>query len=288
MKNILFLTDYGEHAKYIYQYALRIGQHFNASIHFGHIMSVPTYPTLEDDFGVNTMYSEMLDSMTDERFDEETEKLKGFALAQTPKQNHGQLGDYFIRIGDKVTEILDLATQENIDLIVMGMHQKSKIANALFGNLSLKIIEKSNCPVFLVPRKAMFMGINNIAYAAYLEQTDLSVIRRLLEWAIAFDAKLHVVHITKDVDTTKAGQKMEQLEDLFEKEIAEDRIHFKLVIEGIIEKEIVQHIKAIKADMVALTKHDRSFWSHLLKPSMTTDIIGEVDIPVLTIRIKKT
>jgi len=114
----------------------------------------------------------------------------------------------------------------------------------------------------------MFMGINNIAYAAYLEQTDLSVIRRLLEWAIAFDAKLHVVHITKDVDTTKAGQKMEQLEDLFEKEIAEDRIHFKLVIEGIIEKEIVQHIKAIKADMVALTKHDRSFWSHLLKPSM--------------------
>jgi len=107
MKKILFLTDYGEHAKYIYQYALRIGQHFNASIHFGHIMSVPTYPTLEDDFGVNTMYSEMV---------EETEKLRGFALAQTPKQNHGQLGDYFIRIGDKVTEILDLATQERLPM----------------------------------------------------------------------------------------------------------------------------------------------------------------------------
>lgn len=285
MKNILFLTDYAEHTKYTYQYALRIGQHFNAIIHFGHIFPLPSPSILEDDFGADVAVDSEIDKHLEAQFDIETEKLKEFAKAQTPKPSHYLIGDFFIRAGNTTEEILDIANGEKIDLIVMGMRQKSKLANTLFGNIALKIIDKAPCPVFLVPKRAMYMGLNNIVYASDYESPDLLSLQLLLEWAKAFETTLHVIHVVTKTTHIKSTPYIDALIKAFPIELEEGLLEFQFV-EGDIKKEIIQHVKDMNGDMVALTKGNRKYWNYLLDNSITNGILGEVDIPVLVFKRK--
>lgn len=285
MKNILFLTDYAEHTKYIYQYALRIGQHFNATIHFGHIFPLPSPSVLEDDYGSNIILDPVLDNYLEAQFDLQTEKLKDFAKAQTPKSHQHLIGDFFIRTGNKTQEILDIANGEKIDLIVMGMSQKRKIANALFGNVALEVIDKAPCPVFLVPKKAMYLGFKNIVYASDYESPDLIALQLLLEWAKAFETTLHVIHVITKTTHIKSIPYIDALINAFPLELEEGLLEFQFV-EGEIQKEIIQHVKDMKGDMIALTKGNRKYWTYLLDNSITHGILGEVEIPVMVFKRK--
>lgn len=72
MKNILFLTDYSKHSKYSYQYALRIAQHFNSTINFGHVF-LPVSPIVVTEEAEDLPYVEIF---IDQEYEEETETLK--------------------------------------------------------------------------------------------------------------------------------------------------------------------------------------------------------------------
>lgn len=283
MKNILFLTDYSKHSKYSYQYALRIAQHFNSTINFGHVF-LPVSPIVVTEEAEDLPYVEIF---IDQEYEEETETLKAFAEAQTHEQDQYLLGDFFVRSGNIAAEILGIIESGNIDLVIMGMQQQSKLENALFGNLSLEIIDKAPCPIFLVPKKALYTGINNIVYASDFSEPDLPSFRLLLAWAKAFDATLHVIYVMPKTLEIKASPYVDTLVEAFPKEFEEGLLELQYV-EGNVQKEIVQHVKDLNADMVALTKRNRTFWKSLLTPSITEGVIGVVDIPVLVFKRKKT
>ena len=216
-------------------------------------------------------------------YEEETEKLKFFAERQTPKANRHQLGDFFIRSGNVATEILEIANAKQIDLIVMGMSQKKKLANALFGNISLAVLNKAPCPVFLVPPQAMYLGINNIVYAVDFEKPDLVSLRLLLEWAKAFDTTLHLLYVIPYTVVIKPTPYIDAFLEAFPEEIAEGLIEFQYVT-GDIQKEIIEYVKDIDADMVVLAKGARKFWKYLLTPSLVERIAGEIDVSVLVFK----
>jgi len=283
MKNILFLTDYSVHSKYHYQYALKIAQHFNATIHFGHISLSVTSVLLEDEMDGSIMFARNLENYVEIEYEEETEKLKFFAEGQTPKQNRHQLGDFFIRSGNVATEILDIANTAQIDLIVMGMRQKKKLANTLFGNLALAVLDKAPCPVFLIPPQAMYLGITNIVYAVDFETPDLVSLRLLLEWAKAFETTLHLLYVITYSAIIKPAPYIDAFLEAFPEEIAEGLIEFQYV-KGDIQNEIIEYVKDIDADMVVLAQGARKFWKYLLTPSLVERVAGEIDVPILVFK----
>lgn len=285
MKNILFLTDYSVSAKYIYQHAFRIGRHFNATIHFGHIFPVPAPIVINDELGKTVVHAPGVGPFLEAQYEAGREKLKNFAIRNTPSINHNLIGDVFVRGGNKAQEILNIVADERIDLIVMGMNQSNKLDNVLFGNLSLEVIEKASCPVFLVPKNAIHLGINNIVYASDYELPDVDSLNLLLEWTKAFDATLHIMHVVRPFVENNPIPYIDALLAEFQEDIDEDHLRFSIV-QGDIKKELIQHVKETDADMVVLTKHDRKFWDYLLTPSITEGVIGEVDIPVLIFKRK--
>lgn len=290
MKNILFLNDYSEHAKYIFQYALRVGQHFGATINAAHILDVSLLPLvlMEDDSVINEpYYTTNIQKWSEEKFEEETIKLQSFIVQQTPKQSHSLIGDFHIREGDTVTEILDIIKKEKIDLVVLGMNQQNKLANALFGNLSLKMIDKAPCPVLLVPRKAAYLGIDDIAFAVDFNNHDLASIQYMIEWARAFQARLHVIHAALSYsDYAHAVEDVEKWKDHYYKEITAGEIKFYFLI-GDEEEKIEGFASEIDADLMCLSTHIRGVWAHLLEPSITKDVARKVEIPILVIKPSK-
>ncbi|MBF7097687.1 universal stress protein [Alkalibacter mobilis] len=55
-----------------------------------------------------------------------------------------------IRYGSPSLQIMDVATEEDVDLIVMGSHGRGFVSGALIGSVSQKILHNSKCPVLIV------------------------------------------------------------------------------------------------------------------------------------------
>lgn len=54
-------------------------------------------------------------------------------------------------LGDPVGEIVRYATDNRIDLVVMGTHGDGVLRRIIFGSVSKSVVEHSPCPVLLVP-----------------------------------------------------------------------------------------------------------------------------------------
>jgi len=54
------------------------------------------------------------------------------------------------RVGSPYEQIIKLAEEEEIDLIVMGTHGRSGIAHFLIGSVTEKVIRTSPCPVLVI------------------------------------------------------------------------------------------------------------------------------------------
>ena len=52
--------------------------------------------------------------------------------------------------GDPSTEIVRVANDRNIDLIVMGTHGRSGLSRALLGSIADKVVRTASCPVMVV------------------------------------------------------------------------------------------------------------------------------------------
>ena len=55
-----------------------------------------------------------------------------------------------VRDGDPAKEILRLATERNVDLIVMGTHGRTGSSRLLYGSVCQKVLRRANCPVMAV------------------------------------------------------------------------------------------------------------------------------------------
>ena len=52
-----------------------------------------------------------------------------------------------IKTGKPFVEIIDTATEENIDLIIIATHGHSGVEHILFGSTAEKVVRKASCPV---------------------------------------------------------------------------------------------------------------------------------------------
>jgi nucleotide-binding universal stress UspA family protein len=57
-----------------------------------------------------------------------------------------------VRAGVPVDEIIQFATDTDIDLIVMGTHGRGWLAHVLLGSVTEKVVRKAPCPVLTVRR----------------------------------------------------------------------------------------------------------------------------------------
>ena len=79
----------------------------------------------------------------------EAECLRGLeALAQ--KKLAGVPHDVFVASGNAATEILKLATERGIDLIVMGTHGRTGMKRFVLGSVAERVVRESPVPVLTI------------------------------------------------------------------------------------------------------------------------------------------
>lgn len=55
-----------------------------------------------------------------------------------------------IEVGDPASEIVRVANQENVDMIVMGTHGRTGLSRLLMGSVAELVVRRARCPVLTV------------------------------------------------------------------------------------------------------------------------------------------
>ena len=134
-ENILVPLDGSECAEMVLPKVEKLAKDLKASIHLLMVVYAHTFlgvDRVEAEVAVVQKAEEYLKKMEDQL------KAKGFNV-----YTH-------IRYGDEAEEILDHASQKDVDMVAMTTHGRSGIKRFLLGSVAEKILRHSPKPVFLV------------------------------------------------------------------------------------------------------------------------------------------
>jgi universal stress protein A len=122
VRQILFPTDYSEISRIAGRTAAQLARHFDARLHVIHVVPSVTDPGPREALST--------------------------AIADLASQV-----DVITAIvnGRPAREIVDYATQHDIDLVVMGTHGRTGVSRALLGSVAEAVVRRAPCPVLTVP-----------------------------------------------------------------------------------------------------------------------------------------
>ncbi len=141
LKKILFPTDFSEYSLHAFPYARRFAEAFHAKLYLLHV--VEPMRVLVDDLLAPASLLQM------ETEAEERGRARLRELIDLPMRATLEIEERVIR-GVPFTEIVRVAREEEIDLIVLATHGLSGIAHLLIGSTAEKVVRKAPCAVLTV------------------------------------------------------------------------------------------------------------------------------------------
>jgi nucleotide-binding universal stress UspA family protein len=143
-KNIAFCTDFSTHADEAFVVAKDLAWHYGATLHIIHVMV---------NFSVSPpLHSTYMPIEYDPKFVEEVAKAASEAIETRYVAALKEKQPYEVHLlsGYSSTEILRLAKDNDLDLIVMGSHGLTGLAHVLFGSTADRVVRKAPCSVLTV------------------------------------------------------------------------------------------------------------------------------------------
>ena len=184
--------------------------------------------------------------------------------------------DYFI------DAIRNQIQEKNIELIVMGTKGASGIKKIIIGSNTGDIITKVKCPVFVVPEKAIFKTLEEIAfptdYNLFYQTKILSSISNLVK---SFDAGIRILHVAKKEDELTDFQKenKEYLNDFF----MDEKHSFHRVTNKKIDAGVQCFIESRNIDMIVMIAKNLNLFQQILFKPTVEEISYHTEIPFLVL-----
>ncbi|MGD1975442.1 MAG: universal stress protein [Desulfobacterales bacterium] len=143
IKRILCPTDFSENSKHAMKYALTLAALSQAELELFHVVEPITYPQSTE------LFEPVLDEV------ELTMKM-GAAFQKQLEDQVAALKEEYpktegkIVTGNTFLEIIQVARDEKVDMIVMGTHGRTGLAHVLIGSVAEKVVREAPCPVLTV------------------------------------------------------------------------------------------------------------------------------------------
>jgi nucleotide-binding universal stress UspA family protein len=138
MRRILVPTDFSDSARQALDWAVALAREFKAEILLLHVVENLTVGYASDLFPVPMA--------------EVYEEIAGYARSELAKlveevRGRGVSAETRLAQGTPSAEIIRVAKEEPVDLIVLGSHGKGLLDHALFGSTTERVVRKAPCPV---------------------------------------------------------------------------------------------------------------------------------------------
>lgn len=147
IRTILLPTDFSECANYALSYAASLARQFSASIICVHViepvMPAVGYTGLTEPLPISDL-SEQLEESAERELPKigECEDCTGLEIEE------------LIVHGDASSEIVRVASERKVDLIVIASHGRTGLGRILFGSTAESVVRHAPCPVLVVKPSA--------------------------------------------------------------------------------------------------------------------------------------
>lgn len=141
MKKILLPIDFSDYSKNALRYAIDFNEQFQAEFLLLYVIEPVIYPA---DFSFGQVALPSMESELRERGQFQLDKLIEEEVPATMK------AQAIIRHGKPFVEIIRVAKEEQVDMIIIATHGHSGFEQILFGSTAEKVIRKAQCPVLSI------------------------------------------------------------------------------------------------------------------------------------------
>jgi nucleotide-binding universal stress UspA family protein len=292
INRILYATDLSSTSEPAWDEARRLGRLFDAEILLLHVVTPPlTFPV--EGYFPPELYEELLRNA---RRDAE----KGFARLLGSVTGSGLKVRIHLEDGPPASRILEVATQEAVDLLVVGTHSRTGLQRAMLGSIADGMVRQATCPVLTVrplPERAPRREIRRICYATDFSPTARAAWPWVVAIAKAAGAEVELVHVMfepvpdRHLPAEAIGRMAQLLHEQGQAEVERflegstlprERIHVRLS-PGAPGEQIVHRAQEQAADLIVMGTHGWSGIVRWMLGSVAHYVIQTAPCPVLTI-----
>ncbi len=141
IKKILVPIDFSDYSKKALQYTVQFCKSMEAEIILVYVIEPMIYPA---DLSMGQMVIPQNELNLDQKAKSELEELA--------KSEIGDLLKYqiLIKMGKPFMEIIETASEQDADLIIISTHGHTGVEHLLFGSTAEKVVRKAPCPVLTI------------------------------------------------------------------------------------------------------------------------------------------
>jgi nucleotide-binding universal stress UspA family protein len=138
-KTILCPTDFSEESYHAIEYGESFAKLADGTLLLAHILHNPTSELFHPEGYVLS-------------FEQAKQHAQSLLEELRAKRISYPKCELYVGLGDPYEQLMALATQRNVDLVVVATHGRSAIEDLVLGSVAEKLIRHSPCPVFVVRR----------------------------------------------------------------------------------------------------------------------------------------
>ena len=154
IENILYTTGLGSGTPYVFRYALSLAQKYDAKIHIvhGHEPMPAAAQSVADLYMFQEKAEDVFEKAIAEAEKNIVARLELLCAKETANDPQGRERVASITVSKMAPKlaILEEAEKRGADLIIMGSHRHSVLADAMLGTTTLKVLHRATIPVMVV------------------------------------------------------------------------------------------------------------------------------------------
>ncbi|MEQ9297516.1 MAG: universal stress protein [Cyclobacteriaceae bacterium] len=270
--HILTPVDFSQCAIDALHVAGQLAQLANAKITILHVYSVPI-PASDIAFATDSTHYKSLEQEAIDKLEE----LKG----QVSTLNKVEVA-YKLDCSYPVHAISAMATELNVDLIVMGTMGATGISEFLIGSNAADTATQAPCPVLCTSIGITELHPRKIALATDFKHTESPSLDLVKQLARLFNSEIEFLHIQpnpKTIDVNKSAEAL-NLHHLF----ADIKHSYHFLNDQNITKGIERFISDKEIDLLVTIHRDHTLFERLFDTSVTKKMAMHLPIPLLAIK----
>lgn len=277
MKKIIVPIDFSEYSDYALETAAILAKKNNAEILALHMLEISDAILTKND---NEMHMETVFflKLAEKRFSEFLEKDYLEGITVTPIVKHFKV----------FSEVNDVASEHDADLIVMGSHGSSGLKEFFVGSNTEKVVRYSDIPVLVTKHNPILTDFENVVFACDFSDNAIEPYLRASRMFDSLGSKMHLVYVNLPSESFKSSAEMEAKVVSFIKKAngnLEKQNTVKYVSDYTVEKGVLNFANVIGADLVAVATHGRTGLAHFFEGSISEDIANHSMLPVMSFKM---
>lgn len=291
---ILFPTDFSNVAEGAFAHAAHLALRYHATIHVFNVEA--------PDSGDTPNPMDFLPGEPAEGTGADEDAVQ-YVNVQTATQEQGTVPVVYAQTDSTspAEAIVGYASDEEIDLVVMGTHGREGMDRLLSGSVSEQVVRTAPCPVFTVLPSKKPSGVPTIARV--LAPVDLSeqsemVMQHAAALSDAYAAPLDLLHVVEEAAYPNAygldpltpslpnvqDRAREALETLAGRlDLRTDPVNIH-VLAGHAARDIVEFADEHEADLIVMATHGRTGLKRFLIGSVAEKVVRRAPCPVFTLK----